>query len=107
MDGGSVMVLVTDHTGTQYPITFPFDHTGIRNAHPTAFHGDINAAKMVPLKNPSRAKEIAIRLLKDHAKFESDPDFLLSADTMALRALSNPPHVVAFRATDRIKRIFH
>ena len=109
MDGGSVTVLVIDRTGTEYPITFPFDHSGVRNPHPTAFHGDINGP-MVPLKNPERAKEIAIRLLRDHARFDPPPDEANyvgeGGDSIALRALSNPPHVIAIRASDRIKIFF-
>ena len=106
---GSVTVLVTDQSGDEYPITFPFDHGGVRNPYPTAFLGDINGP-MVSLKNPERAKEIAIRLLRDHAKFEPAPVECevdgQSGDSMVLRALSNPPDVMAIRATDRIRDIF-
>lgn len=107
MDGGSIGILIIDHSGVRHHLTFPIDYNGIRNAHPTAFFGNINDRKPIPLKNPRRAKEIAIRLLDDFGKEIDDP----SGDSRghnarARRALSSPPDVVAIRAYEKAKRVF-
>ena len=107
MDGGSIAVIIIDRNGAQYEITFPIDYDGIRNAHPTAFHGNINDRKMVPLKDPARAKQIVIRLLRDHGARVSHPstgDYDGTKD--AILSLSNPPQVTAARALRRARRYF-
>lgn len=105
MDGGSVAVLVIDRNGAKCEITFPIDYDGIRNPYPTAFAGNINDPKMIPLKNPERAREIAIRLLRDHGthlKFPETGDF--DSTAAALDALSNPPQNIVGRAFEKAKR---
>lgn len=107
MDGGSVAVIVTDHNGAKHEITFPIDYDGIRNPYPTAFWGNINDPKMIPRKNPERAKEIAIRLLRDHGThllFPQTGDF--DSTAAALDALSNPPQNIVGRAFEKAKRVF-
>lgn len=107
MDGGSVAVLVMDRNGAKHEITFPIDYDGIRNPYPTAFWGNINDPKMVPLKNPVRAKEIAIRLLRDHGThllFPETGDF--DSTAAALNALSNPPQNIVGRAFEKATRVF-
>jgi hypothetical protein len=107
MDGGSVGILIIDHSGARHELTFPIDYTGIRNAHPTAFFGNMNDPKRVPLKNPGRAKEIAIRLLDDFGKEFEDPS-VESSDMTARtrRALASPPDVLVVRAFDKLRRTF-
>lgn len=107
MDGGSVGILIVDHSGVRYELTFPIDYDGIRNAHPTAFFGNMNAPKRIPLKNPERAKEIAIRLLDEFGKEFNDPDAFSSDHTARARhALSSSPDVMAIRAYDKLRRTF-
>jgi hypothetical protein len=106
MDGGSIAVIITDRNEVHYEITFPIDYHGIRNAHPAAFHGNINQ-KMVLLKDPARAKQIVLRLLRDHGAGASDPATGgYDGTKVAITALSNPPHVTAARAWERMKRCF-
>jgi len=107
MDGGSVAVIVIDHDGKHHEITFPIDRDGIRNAYPTAFWGNINDPKMIPLKNPERAREIAIRLLRDHGThFIAPQTDGFDTTAAALDALSNPPQNIVGRAFEKAKRVF-
>lgn len=107
MDGGSVAVLVIDRNGAKHEITFPFDRGSIRNPYPTAFWGNINDPKMVPFKNPVRAKEVAIRLLRDHGTHFIEPETVdFDSTAAALDALSNPPQNIAGRAFEKAKRVF-
>lgn len=107
MDGGSVGILIVDHSGVRHELTFPIDYDGIRNAHPTAFFGNMNDPKPILLKNPGRAKEIAIRLLGDFGKEMNDPRVDCNDCTArARRALASPPDVVAIRAYDKARRVF-
>lgn len=107
MDGGSVAVIVIDHNGKHHEITFPIDRDGIRNAYPTAFWGNINDPKMIPLKNPARAKVIAIRLLRDHGTHFIEPETIdFDSTAAALDALSNPPQNIVGRAFEKAKRVF-
>jgi hypothetical protein len=46
--------------------TFPIDYDSLLDSHPRAYQGEING-KMLPLKNPGRAKAIVVRLVRDHA----------------------------------------
>lgn len=108
MDGGSVAVHVIDRTGARYEFTFPIDYGKIGNPYPTAYYGNMNDPKMVPLKDPERAKQIAIRLLKDHGIKVSHPSVSDDYDGTknAIRALSNPTYIKAFRAVDKVRDIF-
>lgn len=107
MDGGSVGILVVDHAGVRHELTFPIDYDGIRNAHPTAWFGNINDPRKVPLMNPKRAKEIAIRLLDEFGKEFNDPRVESNDHTArARRALASPPDVVAVRAYEKARRVF-
>ena len=106
MDGGSIAVIIVDRNEVEYEITFPIDYHGIRNAHPTAFHGNINQ-KMIPLKDPARAKQIVLRLLRDHGARANDPATGgYDGTNVAITALSNPPHATAARAWERMKLYF-
>jgi hypothetical protein len=105
MDGGSVGVLIVDHSGAKHEITFPIDYDGIRNAHPTAFIGNMNDPKKVPLKNPERAKKLVIRLIDAYGKEWNDPDIDTNDQTArARRALASPPDAVAVRTYEKIRR---
>lgn len=107
MDGGSVGILIVDRLGARHELTFPIDYNGFRNAHPTAYSGNINDPKMIALKDPKRAKEIAIRLLDEFGKEFNDPESFSSNYTAeARRTLASPPDVVAVRAYGKIRRIF-
>lgn len=68
MDGGSAEMRLIDKTGIEYRVRFPIDYDGILDSHPKAYNGDINAPKMVLLKNPARAKVIVVRLLRENGK---------------------------------------
>lgn len=92
MDGGSVAVIVIDREGKHHEVTFPIDRGSIRNPYPTALWGNVHDPTMIPLKNPERAKEIAIRLLRDHGTSTASPATDGKDTTAAaLSALSNPP----------------
>ncbi len=65
MDGGSVSMLLIDKSDLEYYITFPITYDGILNSHPKAYSGEINGP-MILLKNPARAKVIALRMLKEY-----------------------------------------
>ena len=106
MDGGSVGILIVDHSGARHHLTFPIDYNGIRNAHPNAFFGNMNDTKPIPLKNPERAKEIALRLLDEFGKETDDPRVDCDDCTArARRALASPPDVVASRIYEKAKRV--
>ncbi|RYD48206.1 MAG: hypothetical protein EOP85_04025 [Verrucomicrobiaceae bacterium] len=94
MDGGSVSLHVTDANGRKYEITFPIDHYS-RDSHPTAFQGNIEDwGSALALRNPARAKAIAIQLLKDHPFPVTDPKIDLGVDDVneyVRRILSPPP----------------
>jgi hypothetical protein len=105
MDGGSVGIFIQDHSGMVHELFFELDYEGIRSAHPTAFYRASRANKPIPLKNPERAKEIAIRLIDDHGKERTHPDSESANHTAAARrALASPPSVVAGRAYHKIRR---
>ena len=107
MDGGSVGILIIDHSGAKHEFTFPIDYDGIRNAHPTAFFGNMNDPIKIPLKNPERAKEITIRLMDEFGKEMIYPEVDANDGTArARRALASPPNVVAIRAYDKLRRTF-
>lgn len=107
MDGGGVGILIVDHSGAKHEFTFPIDCDGIRNAHPTAFFGNMNDPNPVWLKNPERAKDIAIRLLDEFGKEMNDPSIDWNhGAARARRTLASPPNVVAIRAYDKLRRVF-
>lgn len=103
--GGSVAVLIVDRKGKKCEITFPIDYDGIRNPYPTAFHGNINDPKMVPLEDPERAKKACIWLIDEYGKEMIYPNVgSIDFTEKARRALASAPHVVAARAFDKAKR---
>ncbi len=105
MDGGSVFVLIIDRSGTEHELTFPIDYDGIINSHPTAFSGNFDDPGMTTLKNPKRAKEIAIRLIDEFGREMNSPSTLVNDQTArARRALGSSPDVVAIRAFDKMMR---
>lgn len=107
MDGGSVGILIVDHSGVRHDLSFPIDYNGIQNAHPTAHFGDMNTPKRITLKDPKRAKEIAIRLIDEFGKEMHYPTVGINDSTArARRALASPPDVVAVRAFENVKRTF-
>lgn len=106
MDGGSVGVLIIDRSGTEHELTFPIDYDGILNAHPTAFSGNFNDTAMTALKNPQRAKEIAIRLIDEFGKEMYSQSTLVNNHTArARRALGSRPDAVAIRAYDKVMNL--
>lgn len=108
MDGGSVAVVIIDQLDVRYEITFPIDYDGIRNAHPTAYNGNINDPKMILLKDPARAKAIAIRLLDEYG---SEIIYKgVDARDLTQRArdsLAEPPRAVAYRVFKKFMNLFH
>lgn len=107
MDGGSVVLRVTDGDGKLHQITFPVDLTRVRNPHPTAFNGDINDPTLIPLKDPARAKAIAVQLLKSYAKRRTHPSVdIYDLNEIPLRSLSNGPRVMVSRAFHKIAEPF-
>lgn len=107
MDGGSVVLRVTDGNGKLHQITFPVDVTRVRNPYPAAFNGDINDPTLIPLKDPARAKAIAVQLLKSYAKRRTHPSVEVDdLNEVPLRSLSNGPHVMASRVFHKITEPF-
>ncbi len=104
MDGGSIGVTVTDRTGARFEFNFPIEYGKIADPYPTAFFGNINDRKQVPLKDPARAKRIAIRLLTDYGVPTTSPDEDYGGTAGARRALSNPPYLKALRWVDDVKK---
>ena len=104
MDGGSVGVLIVDHLGARHELSFPIDYDGIRNPYPTAYFGNLNDPKMIPFKNPERARQIAIRLIDESCKEGYDPRVGVDVTARARRTLSSRPDVVAGRAYDKLLR---
>ncbi|RYD19083.1 MAG: hypothetical protein EOP88_20290 [Verrucomicrobiaceae bacterium] len=102
MDGGSVSLHVTDAGGMKYQVFFPIDYDNLYDSHPTAFPGKINDWGRVPeLKDPARAKAIAIQLLKDYRCPVNHPDMEpFDTNDHARRLLSHPPS----NMTDRLER---
>lgn len=100
MDGGSVSVEVIDHNGVHHEITFPIAGRGTRKSYPTAYVGPFNNPKMIPLKDPARAKEIIIRLLRDYGR--KDDEYLQGA----LICLSGQPPDFATRMILITKELF-
>lgn len=107
MDGGSIVVRVTDQTETHIDITFPIDRDKIRNPYPTAYYSPPNDwnNKRLPLKNPDRAKQIAIRLLHDYGTNTPNPEPADDYDytARATRSLTNPSYIKAVRLADQMK----
>ncbi|MEO7100200.1 MAG: hypothetical protein ABI162_12625 [Luteolibacter sp.] len=107
MDGGSVVVFIVDRLDIKYEITFPIDYDGIRNAHPTAYFGGNHGSKMVPSKNPARAKAIAIRLLDDYGteiyyRNMDSHDYTKRART----SLSEPLWGAGYRVYRKLENLF-
>ena len=102
MDGGSVSLHVTDAYRRKYQICFPIDYYNLYDSHPTAFQGKIEDWGRVPaLKDPARAKAIAIQLFKDYRFPVNDPDVEpFDANDHARSLLSYPPS----NMMDRIER---
>lgn len=101
MDGGSVRVIMSDKTGNLYVLHFYIDPERVLNSHPTADYGTKINGKSIPLKDPARAKEITIRLLRD---------FGPSGDEGVLRALnglSDPVGNVAARLYEKSRNQLH
>lgn len=71
MDGGSAAMRLIDNKGMEYYITFPINYDGILDSYPQAYYGEINDSKMILLKDPSRAKVVVSRLLRDFGKEDS------------------------------------
>lgn len=100
MDGGSVGVQLIDKTGAVFDVSFPIDYDGIANAYPTAWQGDMNHLSPKPLKDPDRAKTIAIRLLEKYGD-KSDED-----SVRAVKALSGGAWATSVRLWKHIRDKF-
>ncbi|MEO5917897.1 MAG: hypothetical protein ABIS50_26930 [Luteolibacter sp.] len=101
MDGGSVRIDLVDKTGVQYDMCFDIDTTKVLNSHPTATYGTKTRRKEIPLKNPARAKVVAIRLLKD---FGTSGDIGILG---ALEGLTDPIGDIAERLYAKTKRLLY
>ena len=67
MDGGSVTIWVTDQHDVRRAITFPIDHNGFFTRYSSAYDGEIpDHWEKAALKNPARAKAIALRLFREY-----------------------------------------
>lgn len=107
MDGGSVVLRVVDGGGKLHEVTFPVEAGNIGNPHPKAYDGDINAPVLRPLKDPARAKAIAVQLLKSYAKPRTHPSVDVDdLNEIPLRALSNPSYGIPIRAFEKMKGLF-
>jgi hypothetical protein len=74
LDGGSVFISVIDRTGTNFSFAFPHKAaTGTSNFN-EAFYGVVHATDpgAILLKNPTRAKEIGLLLLKNYSGFSNE-----------------------------------
>lgn len=107
MDGGSVTLHVVDGIGRIHDVTFPHDSLKIHGPHPTAFSGRIDDRRSIPMKNPERAKEIAIQLLRHHAVPRRIPSAgNIDENKIALTTLSQSPVDMAGRLIDRLLEEF-
>jgi hypothetical protein len=105
MDGGSVSLHVTDANGQEHDVTFPIDYYNLYDWHPTAYTGAFKDKKMVPMKNPARAKAIAIQLLKDFRCPVTNPAVEpFDANDHARRALIYPPPNLFDRTQRKVTR---
>lgn len=88
MDGGTIVVGVTDKNDHQEWVTFPIDRDGVFTSYKTAYPCSLNDAfsgSVAPLKNPSRARRILVGLYKKYGdKSAEDYEF-------NLKAFSEPP----------------
>lgn len=101
MDGGSVSVEVIDHEDGHHEITFPIGQRGSPTPYNTAYNGAFrDSEQMIPLKDPARAKEIIIRLLKDYGR--KDDKYLQGV----LYSLSGQLPSVPVQWILRIKELF-
>lgn len=101
MDGGSVLVTLIDKNGHPSVIHFYVDQERVLNSHPTAGYGTKFNGKEIPLKDPARAKTIAIRLLKDYGSKRDE------GITRALSGLSDPVGDVAWRLRVKANNLLH
>lgn len=64
--GGSVSLVIIDRNGISHGVTFPVADDRVFNGYPTAVHRDLHGKETI-LRDPARAKQIAVRLLRDHS----------------------------------------
>ena len=92
---------VIDHAGTLHGFHFWIDKENLINSHPTAGFETKIGGKSILLKDPARAKVIAIRLLKDYGTKRDE------GITRALYALSDPAGEIAYRLYDKSRNRLH
>jgi hypothetical protein len=71
LDGGSVSISVVDRTGTTFHFAFPHKRSSVGSAFTQAFYGAEHSTEpgALPFKDPARAKEIGLLLLKTYGGF--------------------------------------
>ena len=71
LDGGSVSISVVDRTGMTFNFAFPHNDSRVGSAFTQAFYGAVHSTEpgALPLKDPARAKEIGLLLLKTYGGF--------------------------------------
>ena len=71
LDGGSVSISVVDRAGVTFNFAFPHKHSPVGSAFTQAFYGAEHSTELgaLPFKDPARAKEIALLLLKTYGGF--------------------------------------
>ena len=71
LDGGSVSISVVDSAGATFHFAFPYNDSRGGSAFKEAFYGAAHSTEpgALPLKDPARAKEIGLLLLKTYGGF--------------------------------------
>lgn len=71
LDGGSVSISVVDRAGVPFNLAFPHKHSPVGSAFTQAFYGAKHSTEpgALPFKDPARAKEIGLLLLKTYGGF--------------------------------------
>ena len=71
LDGGSVSISVVDRAGASFKFAFPYKDPRGGSAFKDAFYGAVHSTERgaVPFKDPARAKEIGLLLLKSYGGF--------------------------------------
>ncbi|RYD18402.1 MAG: hypothetical protein EOP88_22690 [Verrucomicrobiaceae bacterium] len=63
---GTLSFQIVDNTGKEIFLQLPIDNDALRNAYPSVSYRIQRGTKLVPLKDPERAKSIVIQLLNSH-----------------------------------------
>jgi hypothetical protein len=102
----NVGVIITDNDGVRYGISFPHDPRGILSPCPTAYAGTLDDSRMSQLKDPKRAKRIAIRLLKEYGGKTDSQSGEVEGNSGVVLILSDSIGEKAARALKKLRSYF-